>query len=163
MNLRKIIILTITLIILISCILSVNISTAAAINKADLYSKGVMEDLLKLGDVTIVCDFVVYKQDGVEYPAYCLDKDVQGVTNGNGYSVSVNDLISSVNVWKAIINGYPYKSAKELGCDNNRQAYLATKQAVYCMIYNRDPNLYKGIGTDRSKVFKCIKENSSRC
>lgn len=163
MNLRKIIILTITLIILTNCILSMNISTAAVINKADLYSKGVMEDLLKLGDVTIVCDFVVYKKDGKEYPAYCLDKDVQGVTSESGYSVSVNNLISNVNVWKAITNGYPYKSASELGCDDESQAYLATKQAVYCMIYNRDPNLYKGIGAGRREMFKSIKENSSRC
>lgn len=113
-----------------------------SINKADLYSCGEYKDYLRWGGMGIVFHYVVYSKDGVEYPAYCLNKDLQGATLDNTYSVSTEELLTNVNVWRAIINGYPYKTPAQLGCATKEEAYLATKQAVYCMLYDRDPNTY---------------------
>lgn len=49
-------------------------------------------------------------------------------------------------MWRVIINGYPYKSIQELGVANKEEAFLATKQAVYCYIHKNNLNDYEGIG-----------------
>ena len=116
------------------------------IDKANLYSKGKSIDYLHWNGMGLVCDFVVYEKDGKEYPAYCLNRELTGASTELSYSANVDRLLTDVNVWRAIINGYPYKTYQELGCANKEEAYLATKQAVYCIIYNRDPNTY--IATD---------------
>lgn len=159
MNLKgKLVILFVISIIVGNGLLDKNKSIAASlIDKADLYSKGTFSGLLKLGDVGIECSFIVYEKDGVEYPAYCLNKDLPGVGESGSYSVGVDSLVSNVMIWRAITNGYPYKSAQELGCDNNNQAYLATKQAVYCILYDRDPNSYTAIGPDGEKCLNALK------
>ena len=120
------------------------------INKADLYSKGTYKDYLRWGGMGLVFDYVVYQKDGQEYPAYCLNKDLKGASTGFSYSVNVEELLTNVKVWRTIINGYPYKTPEELGCKTKEEAFLATKQAVYCTIYDRDPNTY--IATDEVGV-----------
>ena len=49
------------------------------ISKADLYSKGFYKDYLRLENMGIVFNYVVYAKDGQEYPAYCLNKDLDGI------------------------------------------------------------------------------------
>ena len=120
------------------------------INEAYLYSKGTYSDYLRYGGVGIVFDYVVYQKDGQEYPAYCLNREAKGVNSDLSYSVGINELLTDVEVWRTIINGYPYKTYQELGCANKEEAFLATKQAVYCALYNRDPNTY--IATDEVGV-----------
>lgn len=119
-------------------------------NEAYLYSKGTYSDYLRYGGVGIVFDYVVYQKDGQEYPAYCLNREAKGVNSDLSYSVGINELLTDVEVWRTIINGYPYKTYQELGCANKEEAFLATKQAVYCALYNRDPNTY--IATDEVGV-----------
>lgn len=114
------------------------------INRADLYSKGNYIDYLHWNGMGLVFDYVVYEKDGKEYPAYCLTRELTGVTEDNPYSVNVDGLLTNVKVWRAIINGYPYKSLTYLGCETEAEAYMATKQAVYCMLYDRDPGTYTG-------------------
>ena len=46
------------------------------------------------------------------------------------YSVSIQDAISDVKLWRIIINGYPYKTIEELGCNSKEEAFTATKQAI---------------------------------
>lgn len=142
---KKIISIILSL-LMITGIISIPTETQASvsINKADLYSKGTYKDFLHWDGVGIVFDYVVYEKDGQEYPAYCLNKDTKGVSSDFSYSVNVDELLTNVNVWKAIINGYPYKTPEELGCIVKEEAYLATKQAVYCMLYDRDPSKYIG-------------------
>lgn len=57
----------------------------------------------------------------------------------DAYTVDIASVIDDVRIWRTIINGYPYKSAKELGVANDLDAFQATKQAVYCILYNFDP------------------------
>lgn len=114
--------------------------------KADVYSKGLYKDYLRWNGIGIIFNYVVYEKNGKEYPAYCLNKDLDGATLDFTYSVSTDELLTNVKVWRTIINGYPYKTYKELGCATKEEAFLATKQAVYCALYDRDPYTY--IATD---------------
>lgn len=148
---KKIISITLSLLMIMG-IIAIPTKTNATfeINKADLYSKGKSIDYLHWNGMGLVCDFVVYKKDGKEYPAYCLNRELTGASTELSYSVNVDSLLTDVKVWRTIINGYPYKTYQELGCANKDEAYLATKQAVYCIIYDRDPNTY--VATDEIGV-----------
>ena len=126
------------------------------IDSANLYSKGLFEGYLKYEQTGIVFNYVVYSKDGVEYPAYCLNKDLDGVTESVNYSVSTEELLTNVNVWRAIINGYPYKTAAELGCNSNEEAFIATKQAVYCMLYDRDVSKYSQTDQRQERVLNAL-------
>ena len=107
------------------------------ITKADLYSKGEVV-LFKYDKIGIGVEVIVYQKDGVEYPAYCINKGRPGVTEEHQYSVDINQLLSNQKIWKAIVNGYPFKTPEELGCENMKEAYAATKMAVYDAMYNYD-------------------------
>ena len=47
------------------------------IDEADLYSKGELVCFTYQNNL-IGVEFVVYKKDGVEYPAYCLNRNLPG-------------------------------------------------------------------------------------
>lgn len=107
------------------------------INKADLYSKGEVV-LFEYDNIGIGVEVTVYKKDGVEYPVYCLNKGRQGITASHEYSVDINQMLANQKVWRAVINGYPFKTPAELGCATMQEAYAATKMAVYDAMYNYD-------------------------
>lgn len=102
----------------------------------NLYSKDILLYCFKYKGVLIRAEYVVYNKDGIEYPAYCLNRDLGGVSQQYGYTVQAEELISNELIWRAIINGYPYKTYQELGCNSELEAYTATKLSVYNMIYN---------------------------
>lgn len=133
-------------------------SKAETISSADLYSKKYFYGLLKWKDIELECEYVVYKKDGVEYPAYCLQRELKGVTTDSKYSVTIDKLVSNVMVWRTIINGYPYKTIDELGCETKEEAFMATKQAVYCILYNRDINSYSAIGKAGKRCLNAMKQ-----
>ena len=84
------------------------------IDEADLYSKGEIICILYKKSILVGVEFVVYKKDGIEYPAYCLNRNLPGITGEDEYTVSVEGLVSDVKIWRAIMNGYPNKTAREL-------------------------------------------------
>lgn len=146
---KNLTILSINIILILFFVLSSISKASFYIDKANLYSKGECGQLLKYKGVIVRTEMVVYAKDGKEYPAYCLDVEKGGVTSSEGYTVTIDGLLTDVSVWRTIINGYPYKTPEQLGCQNANEAYTATKQAVYCIIYNRDEeqmNKYEGIG-----------------
>ena len=127
----------------------------APIENAKPYSKGEVV-LFAYNGIGIGVEVQVYKKDGVEYPVYCLNKGKKGVEAGFEYTVDVNQLISNQKVWRAIINGYPFKTPAELGCNNMQEAYAATKMAVYDAMYNYDLSkftIYKDLDSHR----RCVK------
>lgn len=83
-------------------------------------------------------------------------KQSHGVTDGFSYSVSVNEAITDVNLWRIIINGYPYKTIQELGCNNKQEAFTATKQAIYCYIHGNNPNDYQAIGEAGQRTLNAL-------
>ena len=109
--------------------------------RQDLYSKGEVV-FFNYDNIGIGVEVIVYKKDGVEYPAYCINKGRPGVTEEHEYSVSINKLVTNNKIWRAIVNGYPFKTPQELGCNNMHEAYAATKMAVYDAMYNYDLNKF---------------------
>ena len=153
---KKIISIILIILMIMSIVVIPTKAKAFSIDSADLYSKGLYEGYLRYGNTGIIFNYVVYSKDGKEYPAYCLNKDLDGVTSEVSYSVSTEEALTNVKVWRAIINGYPYKTASELGCDTNEEAFIATKQAVYCMLYDRDVNEYNAQDERQERVLNAL-------
>lgn len=97
----------------------------APIENAKPYSKGEVV-LFSYDGIGIGVEIQVYKKDGIEYPVYCLNKGKRGVEVGFEYTVDVNQMLSNQKIWRAIINGYPFKTPAELGCNTMEEAYAAT-------------------------------------
>ena len=129
-------------------------AVTAPMDKAEPYSKGEVV-LFSYDGIGIGVEIQVYKKDGIEYPVYCLNKGKRGVEVGFEYTVDVNQMLSNQKIWRAIINGYPFKTPAELGCKTMEEAYAATKMAVYDAMYNYDLNkfdTYKHPETDKRTV-----------
>lgn len=47
-------------------------------------------------------------------------------------------------VWRVLLNAFPYKSASQMGLDNDLQAYAVTRQAVYRVLDGKDTSGYSG-------------------
>lgn len=89
-----------------------------------------------------ICSIVGYYKDDKFYPAYCLNRDLHGVGAVDSYTVDVDNIIENRQVWRAVKNGYPYKSAKEMGLESDYDAFAVTKFAIYCLLGQADINLY---------------------
>ena len=91
----------------------------------------------------VTTTYTTYSEGGKEYPAYCVNREYPGVGELDDYTVDVSKTITEalgdVRVWRTIINGFPYKTAGQLGLANDLEAFQATKQAVYCILYDFDP------------------------
>lgn len=147
---KKIIISSLILITLLSMFYN---CFAFEIGKKDLISLGHCEVYITHKGVEKHTDYVVYQKDGVYYPAYCVDPTLNGVGTGGvgNYSVDVDSRFTNTKLWRAIVNGYPYKSLAELGVEHEHEAFTATKWAVYTMMYNRDLAEYAPVDTDAGR------------
>ena len=146
---RRIIASTLLLIVLISTFY-INYANAFEIKDREVYSKGECERLLTYKGIKVITSYVVYNDNGVEYPAYCLDVTKPGAETEN-YILHGGSKVTDVNVWRAVTNGYPYKSVAELGAANEGEAYTATKHAIYSILYNRDISEYGPIDSDAGR------------
>lgn len=128
---------------------------ATEISSAHIQNKGDVEWHLQYWNSDknvwsyVTTTYTTYIEGGREYPAYCVNRELPGVGELADYSVDVDTDITSalgnVQVWRTIINGFPYKTAGELGVANDLEAFQATKQAVYCILYGFDPaTRYRG-------------------
>lgn len=128
---------------------------ATEISSANIENKGECEWHLQYWNEPknawyyITTTYTTYRENGREYPAYCLNREYPGVGELDGYTVDVNSDVTAVlgneQVWRTVINGFPYKSAYELGLENDFEAFQATKQAVYCILYGFEPTTrYRG-------------------
>ncbi len=122
------------------------------VEEANLKSKGTSAGSITYNGTEIATTYVYYIKDGVEYPAYCISPGADGVGEYGNYSVSVDSLLTDVKLWRVITNGYPYKSASELGCNSAEEAFVATKHAVYCEIFGREASWYGTIGEKGVRV-----------
>ena len=62
--------------------------------------------------------------------------------------------MDDVRIWRVAINGYPYQSPEALGVANQFDAFVATKQAIYSIIYGTDVNSYYRGGDARGEAIK---------
>ena len=90
----------------------------------------------------VVCSVVGHYYNGNFYPAYCMNKSLNGVGEAGSYNVDVERILDNDQVWRAVKNGYPYKNAKDLGLTSDYDAFTVTKMAIYCLIGQSDINLF---------------------
>ena len=154
---RKKLISIISIIVILIGLIPISSKAVVPIDTAYIYANKKTNGLLMWNGLKIHTHMAVYKKDGKEYPAYCMNRELPGVEIGRSQTVDVKQLVNNVMVWRAIINGYPYKSISELGCNTEEEAYLATKQAVYCMLTNRDVNEYSAIGEAGERTLNALK------
>lgn len=103
----------------------------------------------------IITTMVGYRENGNLHYAYCMDANLHGVGEEASYTVTVDNVLSDERIYRVIINGFPYNN---MGL-NNQDAFVATKQAVYSIIYNRDVrSFYKG-GDERGNRIIDAMEN----
>ena len=118
---------------------------ASNIDEANVYAVGDCGSLLTYKGVTVKTTYIEYQNDGKVYPAYCLDKTKPGAEEGS-YTVSIDKAIQDVMLWKIVTNGYPYKTIGELGVANEKEAFTATKHAIYSYIHGNQLSDYSAIG-----------------
>lgn len=85
----------------------------------------------------VITHLVGYYDNGTFYPAFCMNKDRLGADDELSYDVTITEILGNTEmynkVWRVVTNGYPYKSAGDLGVSDWVYAYQATKMAVYCV------------------------------
>ena len=89
-----------------------------------------------------------------------------GVEEAGNYRVNIDRLLQDVKsedinytqIWRTIVNWYPYKTPKEMGVESKEEAYFVTKQAIYCVILNRSMDLYRGINERGNRLVKAIEK-----
>lgn len=160
MKLRKRIVMVAMMIVI--CMFSSITNATFSINKASLYKgdrcKYVFKNKYNGGLIGAVKVF--YNYNGKTYPAYCINRELDGVGEVEGYDVTVSEAINNPLVWRVIVNGYPYKSFEELGVADEDEAFTATKQAVYCVLYGNDKNnfyMYDPIGEAGTRTLNAMK------
>lgn len=104
------------------------------------------EDYLEINTYNLILDYrnnVVYQksEDG---------KDIQG-------TITKNQKISDAKIIEIINNGYPNKAPEDLGCDNIEQAYMATQEAIYTIIDNKNIDRYISYNEAGKNVINAIK------
>lgn len=163
MNKNKIKIAFIILITIFNFMQMINVTYANSnkitakenLDSAYIYCIGDCGSLLKYKGVTVKVSYVEYKNNGISYPAYCMDKTKPGA-EVEPYTVSIQDMVKDVELWKIIINGYPYKTLEQLGVATKEEAFTATKQAIYCYIHGNNPSDYTPIGEAGTRTLNAL-------
>ena len=93
--------------------------------------------------------YIEYEYNGKRYPAYCANRDRMGAEVAGSYDVNILDYLEDNRIWRVVINGYPYKSAIQMGVENDDDAFVATKHAIYSILYDIDVRSYYRGGDER--------------
>ena len=127
-------------------------NTVKAVDSVEVYAKETFDKIIKFNGRLVNTIYIVHQENGVEYPAYCLNRNLPGVTEDEEYTVSADKLVTDAKIWRAVTNGYPFKTAKELGCNSDIEAFAATKMAVYDAMYNYDWSDFEGLNAQGNRV-----------
>ena len=134
----------------------------ASLNNGDtilLADKGECGKFLTYNGSEIRAMYVMYEaDDGEEYPAYCMEPSFQGVgSNGITYGeYTIKGKIDNDKVWRVAKNGYPYKSLGSYGVMSDREAFFATKQAIYRTLDDAPLN-YGSLNPEGANMVEAIK------
>ena len=110
--------------------------------------------------IGVLTHMVGFYEDGQFRPSYCLNKNLPGVDDETQYGVVVEDMNNIPNfegLWRVLVNGYPYKTPQEMGLQDEYDAFMATKQAVYRVI-DGEPADYYAKDERGNKIVAKIKE-----
>lgn len=154
--------------LIIMFFLTYSLPTFAVFDKSNLYMTHYTDYYLQFSNGNkIRTAVVVYDNDGKQYPAYCLEPNKDGIGEVPGYEVEWEDIskfpefnesVTDDGVWRIITHGYPYLTPEKMGVNNNDEAYMATKQALYRYLAGEDVTYYGGggIGEAGERVYNAI-------
>ncbi len=136
-------------------------SAAILIKKADLEKGNKINTHIQFKKnnvwTNVVCNYINYNNGDNKYPAYCINHGLNGVDEEGAYTVNISKTLENEIVWRTIINGYPYVTPASLGLETKEEAYVATKQAVFSVMENRDvKNFYKAKDEKGQKIIDAI-------
>lgn len=161
MKLKKIIIILMAFIILITNLICTHTSKGATYNQELTIKKGTeYGNTIKYSNAILRFVRTYYEGNGGIYPVYCLDKSKPGVAEIPGiteYTVEVSNKITDERLWRIIINSFPYVDAFEMGCDTPSQAFIATKGAIDCIQYNLNIDEYSPINEEGRIILSAMK------
>lgn len=109
----------------------------------------------------IQAKFVVYSaEDGNEYAAYCNEPSFQGVGSNDIHygEYIVKSKITDERLWRVAVNGYPYKTPTEMGANGEREAFLATKQAIYRTLDDEPISNYGSLNSEGKNMIEVIQK-----
>lgn len=152
------IIFVIVMLLILNSLSILNSVQAANLGNIHVYSAGDCGSLLKYKGITLKVTYVEYNSEGIAYPAYCLNRELLGVGEIGDYDLDASNIVTDVNLWRIIVNGYPYKTLEELGVANKQEAFAATKQAIYCYIHGNDIKEYSPIGEAGERTLNALKK-----
>ncbi len=103
-------------------------------------------------------NLIHYNLNGVRYPAYCISHpQTPGVDDVGNYNVNITELLDDVRIWRVIINGYPYQTPAQMGVETDEDAYMATKQAIYSVMFDRNVTaVYRGKDARGNKILNAM-------
>ena len=124
-------IITILMIIAISMPIYSGTTLAEEGDKITLFSNESCPVYLQFKGRDEVTPYVKNIHNGKEYPAYRLDSLLRaGVDVGKTCEVEAPLDYNYSTTWRLVINGFPYKTPEELGCNNEMEAFVATENAL---------------------------------
>jgi hypothetical protein len=158
--LKKVLKILLIVLLVIVANIGILVNTVQAVEngeKITIYSKGYFNRVIRNNGIVIKTAHAVYQENGKEYPVYCLNRELHGVGEYIAtYDVKDQGKIEDLGLWRVVINGYPYKSIEQLGVTNEEEAYIATKQSIYCYIYNTGTELYSAINEQGERVINAM-------
>lgn len=101
-------------------------------------------------------DYYYLDNEGVRYPAYCINLGMDGAEKGE-YDVNVNEKLQDKTLNNIILNGYPYKTPSELGLNTEDEAKFATQFAAWCYVSHLDFSKIEALNQEGIKVANAIK------
>lgn len=146
-NVKKVFAKTIVLIEILFCVLPtishanvVNLGETKYLERGDLGFYTIQYwNQAKSRWMYITYSRTYYTDDnGEKRIAYCTSPNLDGIGylpgEAEGYNTTIKEKLSDIKMWRVFKNGYPYVSKEILGVETDDDAYLATKQAAYCII-----------------------------
>lgn len=126
----------------------------------------------------IVEDTKIYIQEKLDVPYhyaneeksdyYKLHYDGNQVYALGRYNDSSNIIVTNgeqcnnLNINTILENGYPMKTDTALGCANYKEAYLATQEAIYCKLENKDVDYYIAEDESGERIINAVKKILSK-
>lgn len=126
----------------------------------------------------IVKDTKIYIQEKLDVPYhyaneeksnyYKMHYDSNQIYALGRYNDSSNIIVADGNqcnnleINHVLENGYPIKSDTTLGCADYKEAYLATQEAIYCKLENKDVNYYIAENESGERIINAIKKILSK-
>ena len=141
-----------------------NVFAVTVNDNVNLYAKGECDYTLQANDgngfYALTCTYVEYiDENGIGHPAYCVNRGIDGIGEYYSYDVNLTELMQDQRLWRVAVNGFPNKTAEELGVENDFDAFFATKQAVYAILgdFNLDTH-YRAVNERGEKIITAIKK-----